>query len=41
VKGQDERAAEEAADLIYHTLAALLANGVTLEDVLKELEGRR
>ena len=41
VKGQNERAAEEAADLIYHALAALLANGVTLEDVLGELEGRR
>ncbi len=41
VKGENERAAEEAADLIYHTLAALLANGVTLGDVLKELEGRR
>jgi phosphoribosyl-ATP pyrophosphohydrolase/phosphoribosyl-AMP cyclohydrolase len=34
------RAAEEAADLIYHVLAALLAGGVTLEDVLAELERR-
>ena len=31
-KGQKARAAEEAADLIYHTLAALLAEGVTLSD---------
>ena len=35
------RAAEEAADLIYHTLAALLATGVSLDDVLAELEKRR
>jgi phosphoribosyl-ATP pyrophosphohydrolase/phosphoribosyl-AMP cyclohydrolase len=41
VKGQDDRAAEEAADLFYHMLAALLANGVSLEDVLAELESRR
>ena len=34
-------AAEEAADLIYHTLAALLAAGVTLDEVLGELEKRR
>lgn len=40
-KGQKARAAEEAADLIYHTLAALLAEGVTLSDVLRELESRR
>lgn len=40
-KGQKERAAEEAGDLIYHTLAALLAEGVTLADVLKVLESRR
>jgi phosphoribosyl-ATP pyrophosphohydrolase/phosphoribosyl-AMP cyclohydrolase len=35
------RAAEEAADLIYHVLVALLAAGVTLEDVMAELERRR
>jgi phosphoribosyl-ATP pyrophosphohydrolase/phosphoribosyl-AMP cyclohydrolase len=36
-----DRAAEEAADLIYHVLAALLAGGVTLQDVLSELERRK
>lgn len=41
VKGEDRRAASEAADLVYHTLAALLAGGVTLDDVLAELEDRR
>lgn len=41
VKGEDQRAASEAADLVYHTLAALLANGVSLDDVLEELEERR
>jgi phosphoribosyl-ATP pyrophosphohydrolase/phosphoribosyl-AMP cyclohydrolase len=35
------RAAEEAADLIYHALAALLAAGVSLDEVLDELEKRR
>lgn len=35
------RAAEEAADLIYHMLVALLAAGVTLDDVMNELETRR
>jgi len=41
VKGQGDRAASEAADLVYHTLAALLAAGVSLDDVLTELEERR
>ncbi len=40
-RGEKQRAAEEASDLIYHTLAALLAEGVTLNDVLRELESRR
>lgn len=40
-RGEKGRAAEEAADLIYHTLAALLAEGVTLTDVLREMESRR
>ncbi len=40
-KGEKERAAEEAGDLIYHALAALLAEGITLADVLRVLESRR
>ena len=39
--GERRRAAEEAADLVYHVLVALLAKGVSLSDVLEELEGRR
>lgn len=35
------RVAEEAADLLYHMLVALLAAGVTLDDVMSELEKRR
>ena len=35
------RAAEEAADLLYHTLVALLATGRSLDDVLAVLEARR
>ena len=35
-----ERTAEEAADLIFHTLAGLVAAGVSLESVLGVLEGR-
>jgi phosphoribosyl-ATP pyrophosphohydrolase/phosphoribosyl-AMP cyclohydrolase len=35
------RATEEAADLLYHSLAALLAAGATLDDLLGELERRR
>ena len=38
--GDRERAAEEAADLIYHVLAALRAEGVGLEDVEAVLEVR-
>jgi phosphoribosyl-ATP pyrophosphohydrolase len=35
------RVAEEAADLVFHTLAGLVAVGVPLEDVLAELRERR
>ena len=40
---RDERARvrEEAADLVYHLLVALLASGVSLEDLLRELASRR
>ncbi|MCC6928286.1 MAG: bifunctional phosphoribosyl-AMP cyclohydrolase/phosphoribosyl-ATP diphosphatase HisIE [Gemmatimonadaceae bacterium] len=34
------RAAEEAGDLIYHTLVALAAMGVTVDDVARVLEAR-
>ncbi|MDT8368381.1 MAG: bifunctional phosphoribosyl-AMP cyclohydrolase/phosphoribosyl-ATP diphosphatase HisIE [Longimicrobiales bacterium] len=37
----DGRAPEEAADLLYHLLVALLASGHTLDDLLAELESRR
>ena len=40
-QGDAPRATEEAADLVYHVLAALLAEGVDTEDLLRELEGRR
>jgi len=36
-----DRAAEEAADLIYHALVALLAGGRTLDHVLAALDARR
>jgi phosphoribosyl-ATP pyrophosphohydrolase/phosphoribosyl-AMP cyclohydrolase len=36
-----ERAAEEGADVVYHTLVALRAVGVTLDDVRRVLAGRR
>ena len=35
------RAAEEAADLVYHTLVALLAIGLSLDDVRRVLAERR
>lgn len=38
--GDAERAREEAADLVYHTLVALRAAGVTLDDVRATLAGR-
>ncbi len=34
------RLASEAADLLYHLLVLLQARGVTLDEVLRELEGR-
>jgi phosphoribosyl-ATP pyrophosphohydrolase/phosphoribosyl-AMP cyclohydrolase len=39
-KSEGERAAEEAADLLYHTLVALRAEGVGLDAVLTALEAR-
>jgi phosphoribosyl-ATP pyrophosphohydrolase len=36
-----ERLIEETADLIYHTLVLLVANEITWEDILAELERRR
>lgn len=36
-----EKAAEEAADLMYHALVACAAIGTTLEDILERLEQRR
>ena len=41
VQGDAPRATEEAADLLYHTLAALLAEGASLTDLLTELDRRR
>ena len=40
VKGDRERLAEEAADVIYHLLVMLAARDVTVEDVLAILEAR-
>jgi phosphoribosyl-ATP pyrophosphohydrolase/phosphoribosyl-AMP cyclohydrolase len=39
--GDAERASEEAADLLYHTLVALRAVGVSLRDVERTLAGRQ
>ncbi|MDD5143447.1 phosphoribosyl-ATP diphosphatase [Methanoregula sp.] len=39
--GVPERTASEAADLFFHVLVALRASGVSLADVIKELEHRR
>ncbi len=39
--GDAERAGEEAADLVYHTLVALRAVGVSLRDVERILAGRQ
>lgn len=36
-----ERAAEEGADLLYHMMVALLASGVSLNDVRRKLSQRR
>lgn len=41
VQGDASRATEEAADLLYHALVALLAEGGSVEGLLEELEGRR
>ena len=38
---REERASEEAADLVYHLLVALLAAGRTWDEVLAELARRR
>lgn len=40
-RGDRDRIPEEAADLVYHLLVALLASGVHLDDVRAVLEGRR
>lgn len=40
-KGDRERSREEAADLLYHLLAALRGAGVPLAEVLAALEARR
>jgi phosphoribosyl-ATP pyrophosphohydrolase/phosphoribosyl-AMP cyclohydrolase len=37
----DERVAEEAADVLYHLTVLLTSRGMSMEDVLKELNGRR
>lgn len=36
----DQRLIEEVADLTYHTLVLLVARGLSLPDVLSELEKR-
>jgi phosphoribosyl-ATP pyrophosphohydrolase/phosphoribosyl-AMP cyclohydrolase len=41
MKESGQRQSEEAADLLYHLLVALLGAGNTLDSVLEELEGRR
>ena len=40
VQGDAERIVSESADLFYHTLVALIASGVPLTDVIRELEER-
>ena len=40
VKGDRERLASEAADVLYHLLVMLAARDVTLDDVLGELAKR-
>jgi len=40
-RGDRERAAEEAADLVYHALVACRAAGVGMDEVLAVLEERR
>lgn len=41
VRGETSRATEEAADVVYHALVALMASGASLSDLLAELEKRR
>jgi phosphoribosyl-ATP pyrophosphohydrolase len=41
VKGDKPRLTSEAADVLYHLLVMLAASGVTLDDVLDELERRQ
>ena len=38
--GDSKRAVEEAADLMYHTLVALRAEDVGVEDLIRELASR-
>jgi phosphoribosyl-ATP pyrophosphohydrolase len=38
---RSERTAEEAADLLYHVVVALVASGTPVADVMAELEARR
>ena len=40
VKGDRERLTSEAADVLYHLLVMLTARGVSLDEVLSELERR-
>ena len=40
VRGDREKLTAEAADVLYHLLVMLTARGVTLADVLDELERR-
>lgn len=40
VRGDRERLTSEAADVLYHLLVMLAARGVTLAEVLAELERR-
>ncbi|HEX6558431.1 MAG TPA: bifunctional phosphoribosyl-AMP cyclohydrolase/phosphoribosyl-ATP diphosphatase HisIE [Longimicrobiales bacterium] len=39
--GEKDRAAEEAADLVYHILVACKATGSSLEEILRKLDERR
>jgi phosphoribosyl-ATP pyrophosphohydrolase len=38
---RSERTAEEAADLLYHVVVALVSSGTPIADVVAELESRR
>ena len=40
-KGDRERLTAEAADVLYHLLVMLAASGVTLDEVLQELQRRQ